>query len=112
MLAHRAVLEQGSRLNEGLVKLTNTAYKSSTLRQTTIAKGNPPFEGVSPFKNGGFPLLCYVYQRVVFELYSRMMCSDMTPNYIILHSQTVRGQKKLGGAFKGFFIFIPKSWGK
>ena len=29
-----------------------------TLRQTNIAMGNPPFEDVSPIKNGGFPLLC------------------------------------------------------
>ena len=26
--------------------------------------GYPPFEDVSPIKNGGFPLLCYFNQRV------------------------------------------------
>jgi len=26
--------------------------------------GNPPFEDVSPIKNGGFPIAILVYQRV------------------------------------------------
>ena len=30
----------------------------STLQYTNIAMGNPPFEDVSPTRNGGFPLLC------------------------------------------------------
>ena len=91
----------------------------STLRYTKIAMENPPFEDVSPTRNGGFPLL-YVslpesIRVVIFRgstkiLTTKLAAEDKARRYDDLNESTLHRRKFRKQRLDA--IQMLEAWGK